>query len=138
MGQYYKVCNIDKGEYLDAHSFGDGLKLLEFGASGGGTMLGLAILLAHGSTKEFQRVPKLCIQGFFLTQGEQLEGNWYVGPLHYLKKLSLQRNGHSQRAHRHNPIKPPRTLVDEEQIAWCGLLPQHRLLYAENSTKQFN
>lgn len=49
MGQYYYVVNVDKKEYLDAHSFGDGLKLLEFGASGGGTMLGLAVLLAQGN-----------------------------------------------------------------------------------------
>jgi hypothetical protein len=46
MGQYYKVCNLDKKEYLYPHRFGDGLKLLEFGASGGGTMCGLAVLLA--------------------------------------------------------------------------------------------
>jgi len=49
MGQYYLVVNLDKGEYLYPHKFGDGLKLLEFGASGCGTMTGLAVLLADGN-----------------------------------------------------------------------------------------
>jgi len=51
MGQYYKVVNLDKKEVLHPHKFGDGLKLLEFGASGSGTMLGLAILLAVGNNR---------------------------------------------------------------------------------------
>lgn len=46
MGQYHMICNYDKKQYLHAHEFGDGLKLMEFGASPHGTMLGLAILLA--------------------------------------------------------------------------------------------
>jgi len=49
MGQYYLTVNLDKGEYLDPHKFGDGLKLLEFGDSASGTMTGLAILLADGN-----------------------------------------------------------------------------------------
>lgn len=49
MGQYYYPVNIDKREYINPHRFGDGLKLLEFGSSGDGTMLGLAILLASGN-----------------------------------------------------------------------------------------
>ena len=46
MGQYHYVANIDMREYLHPHVMGDGLKLMEFGPSGGGTMLGLALLLA--------------------------------------------------------------------------------------------
>lgn len=46
MGQYHYIANIDKREYLHPHKFGDGLKLMEFGTSGSGTMLGLAVLLA--------------------------------------------------------------------------------------------
>jgi hypothetical protein len=46
MGQYWKICNLDKKEYLHPHRFGDGLKFCEFGYSGSGTMTGLAILLA--------------------------------------------------------------------------------------------
>lgn len=46
MGQYHYTANFDRREYLNPHVFGDGLKLMEFGASGGGTMLGLAALLA--------------------------------------------------------------------------------------------
>lgn len=49
MGQYYYICNLDKKQYLHPHKFGDGLKLLEFGCSAGGTMTGLAILLADGN-----------------------------------------------------------------------------------------
>lgn len=49
MGQYYFPVNIDKREYIHPHKFGDGLKLMEFGSSGSGTMLGLAILLASGN-----------------------------------------------------------------------------------------
>jgi hypothetical protein len=49
VGQYYLVVNIDKKEYLHPHKFKDGLKLLEFGSSGSGTMCGLAILLADGN-----------------------------------------------------------------------------------------
>lgn len=49
MGQYYKIMNISKKEFLVPWTFNDGAKLLEFGASGRSTMLGLAILLAHGN-----------------------------------------------------------------------------------------
>lgn len=51
MGQYYKVINTTKEEYLDPHKFGDGLKLTEFGSSGSGTMCGLAILLANSNNR---------------------------------------------------------------------------------------
>ncbi len=49
MGQYYKVVNLDKKQYLHPHNLGDGLKLMEFGSSGGGTMMALAILLSDGN-----------------------------------------------------------------------------------------
>lgn len=49
MGQYYYVVNVDKKQYLHPHDFGDGLKLMEFGLSGMGTLSGLAILLADGN-----------------------------------------------------------------------------------------
>ena len=49
MGQYYKIVNLDKREYLNPHDFDDGLKLVEFGYSGGGAMAGLAALLADGN-----------------------------------------------------------------------------------------
>ncbi len=47
MGQYHFICNIDRQEYLHPHDLGDGLKLMEFGASGDGAMLALAVLLAE-------------------------------------------------------------------------------------------
>ena len=51
MGQYYLIVNLDKKEFIYPHKFGNGLKLLEFGASGEGTMTGLAILLADGNNR---------------------------------------------------------------------------------------
>jgi hypothetical protein len=51
MGQYYKIVNLDKKQFLHPHAFGDGLKLMEFGSSGQGTMNGLAILLADGNNR---------------------------------------------------------------------------------------
>ena len=49
MGQYYVIANISKRQYLFPHRFGDGLKLLEFGASGSGTMCALSLLLSNGN-----------------------------------------------------------------------------------------
>jgi hypothetical protein len=49
MGQYYKVMNLDKKQFLHPHKLGDGLKLMEFGCSANGTMTALALLLADGN-----------------------------------------------------------------------------------------
>lgn len=49
MGQYYRIVNLDKMEYLHPHKLGDGLKLMEFGCSSDGTMTGLALLLSDGN-----------------------------------------------------------------------------------------
>lgn len=49
MGQYYKVVNITKRQFITPHAFNDGAKLMEFGLSARGTMSGLAILLASGN-----------------------------------------------------------------------------------------
>lgn len=46
MGQYHLVVNADKRQYIHPHRLGDGLKLMEFANSEGGTMTALAILLA--------------------------------------------------------------------------------------------
>jgi hypothetical protein len=48
MGQYFLVVNLDKREFIHPHAFGDGLKMMEFGRSGDGTMLALAVLLSDG------------------------------------------------------------------------------------------
>ena len=45
MGQYHKVFNLTKKQMLNPHRCGDGLKIREFGTSGGGTMCALAYLL---------------------------------------------------------------------------------------------
>lgn len=49
MGQYYKIVNPDKRQYLDPHKFGSGLKLLEFAGSRHGPLEALGILLAHAN-----------------------------------------------------------------------------------------
>lgn len=46
MGQYFKVINTTKKEYLDPHKCGDGAKLMEMACSSGSTMAALATLLA--------------------------------------------------------------------------------------------
>jgi hypothetical protein len=52
MGQYHFVLNLDKKEFLHPHRLGDGLKLMEFGNSGGGTMTALGLLLAGCAINE--------------------------------------------------------------------------------------
>lgn len=49
MGQYYKVVNKTKKEFLDPHSFGHGAKLMEFVCDAEGMLQSLAILLAEGN-----------------------------------------------------------------------------------------
>lgn len=43
--------NFDKKEFIYPHAFGDGLKMLEFGCSGNGTLTGLTILLANSHNR---------------------------------------------------------------------------------------
>lgn len=49
MGQYYKIVNIKKKQYISPYTFGDGSKLMEFGMSANGVLAGLTILLADGN-----------------------------------------------------------------------------------------
>jgi hypothetical protein len=49
MGQYYKIVNVKKKQYITPHAFGDGAKLMEFSMSASGVLAGLAILLADGN-----------------------------------------------------------------------------------------
>ena len=49
MGQYYKVINKTKKEYLTPYTFGNGAKLMEFTSDGSGMLQGLSILLANGN-----------------------------------------------------------------------------------------
>ena len=47
MGQYHRICNMDRHEYLDPSGFGEGPKLMEFGQSASGSMTALAVLLSE-------------------------------------------------------------------------------------------
>jgi len=49
MGQYYKVVNVKKKQYITPYIFGDGAKLMEFAMSANGTLTALAVLLADGN-----------------------------------------------------------------------------------------
>jgi hypothetical protein len=49
MGQYYRIVNIKKKQYISPYKFGDGSKLMEFSMSANGVLAGLAILLADGN-----------------------------------------------------------------------------------------
>jgi len=49
MGQYYKVVNKTKKQYLCPWTFGNGAKLMEFVSDGTGVLQGLGILLAEGN-----------------------------------------------------------------------------------------
>lgn len=49
MGQYYKIVNIKKKQYITPYTFGDGSKLMEFSMSRNGALSALAVLLADGN-----------------------------------------------------------------------------------------
>jgi hypothetical protein len=71
MGQHYLVVNLRKRKYIQAHKFNDGRKLLEFGAAGAGTMMGLAVLLADGNGRG----------GGDLNSESPLIGSWAGDPI---------------------------------------------------------
>lgn len=71
MGQYYRHINIAKRQYLRPHATGDGAKLLEFGSSGSGTMMCLAVLLADGNGRG----------GGDLRSDSPLIGSWAGDPI---------------------------------------------------------
>ncbi len=49
MGQYFRIVNLTKKQYINPWDFDDGPKLMEFGQSSGGTLLALAVLTANGN-----------------------------------------------------------------------------------------
>lgn len=82
MGQYYLVANADNFEYLDAHEFDDGLKLLELSSSGSGTMAALCASLVLDETR---RGPwagnRVVVTGDYADEGR------FVPPAHSTKNL---------------------------------------------------
>lgn len=89
MGQYYIIVNVDKHQMIKPHKFGDGLKLMEFGNSQFGTLLGMAVLLADGNNRG----------GGDLRTDNQIVGSWagdrivvagdYADPGKHLEHVSL-------------------------------------------------
>lgn len=49
MGQYYKILNKTKKQYIEPYVFDNGAKLMEFTSTGKGMLQGLSILLANGN-----------------------------------------------------------------------------------------
>lgn len=71
MGQYYKIVNVKKRQYLNPHMFNDGMKLMEFGMSAGGTLTALAVLLADGNGRG----------GGDLNSDNDIIGSWAGDPI---------------------------------------------------------
>jgi len=71
MGQYFKVVNVKKREYINPHMFNDGMKLMEFGMSAGGTLTALAVLLADGNGRG----------GGDLNSSNEIVGSWAGDPI---------------------------------------------------------
>lgn len=78
MGQYYKIVNPAKKEYLNPSSFGDGLKLQDFGNGSFGTMFALALLLSSGNNQG----------GGDLSSNDPLIGSWAGDPIYILGDYS--------------------------------------------------
>ena len=91
MGQYYRIVNLDKKEYISPHLFGDGAKLMEFGCSSNGMMTGLAILLADGNNRGGGDLysedaiigswagDRIVITGDYADEGKFVEYSSYIG-----------------------------------------------------------
>jgi hypothetical protein len=71
MGQYYKIVNVKKREYINPHMFNEGLKLMEFGMSAGGTLTALAVLLSNGNGRG----------GGDLNSDNPIVGSWAGDPI---------------------------------------------------------
>lgn len=74
MGQYHLPVNLDKHEYLHPHRLGDGLKLLEFGMSGFGTMAALTALLDTSQAEHGRWAgDRIAIVGDYAEAGDMAE-----------------------------------------------------------------
>jgi len=71
MGQYYKIVNVKKREYINPHMFDEGLKLMEFGMSAGGSLTALAVLLSNGNGRG----------GGDLNSANPIVGSWAGDPI---------------------------------------------------------
>jgi len=71
MGQYYKIVNVKKREYINPHMFDEGLKLMEFGMSAGGSLTALAVLLSNGNGRG----------GGDLNSANTIVGSWAGDPI---------------------------------------------------------
>lgn len=85
MGQYYRQVCVNRRESLYTHAFGDGLKLMEFGCSGSGTMSALTLLLLSRDVSDeiFGAGPKRHIGSWakdpanIVITGDYADPNWF-------------------------------------------------------------
>lgn len=109
MGQYYYVCNLDKKEFLHPHKFGDGLKLMEFGSSGQGTMTGLAVLLADGNGRG----------GEDLDSDRAIVGSWKGDRIVVAGDYADNEPGQDTNLHQQCDEKPWKDISDKVIAALC-------------------
>jgi hypothetical protein len=81
MGQYYKSISIDKQEFMDAHSVGNGVKLMEHSWVGNNFMQIIEALLTPGQSWYKTRIVwagDYMDDGLFLEEGEEKNLYHYV------------------------------------------------------------
>ena len=76
MGQYYKIVNLDKEQYLNPHKFGCGLKLVEFTGCAHGPLEALGILLAHSNGRGGGDIAIHNDVDFLTNEERSLIGSW--------------------------------------------------------------
>jgi hypothetical protein len=129
MGQYHFVANLDKREFLNPHTMGDGLKLMEFGSSGDGTMLGLALLLACSNGRgggDFHSKPEVPEDNDLI---ELIIGRWAGDRIAVIGDYS--ENDDFPRYRRNDPTMNPWAdeLKDETRTVWNDIsLPVRRVI----------
>lgn len=133
MGQYHKVVNLDKQQYLNPHDFGDGIKLMEFGGSAMGTLSALASLLLLDVQQEGPwSGSRLTITGDYGDEGrfvppEFAEHNLYSLVSGYIDEEQDDEDGEEGEGAKpaaDRPVPPVYTALKEEcerQLAGLGV-----------------
>jgi hypothetical protein len=104
MGQYYIIVNLNRREYISPETFGDGSKLLEFGCSGNGVMMALALLTASGNGRGLGDIARESYETkpdtFEPRTWERIESEWLSDYDHNSQKVT------DKRTIRHRSIVP--------------------------------
>lgn len=96
MGQYYIIVNLKRREFISPQTFGDGPKLLEFGCSSDGLMLGLALLTASGNGRGMGDLSRQTCETqpdtFEPKSWERVESEWLSDCDHLYNRLPKSHN----------------------------------------------